>query len=46
MLRVSRSLFVSVISASLICSPLFALNAGASNDRLSQQTRKSPPLNS
>ena len=30
MLRVSRSLFIVVISASLVCSPLFALRAGAS----------------
>ncbi len=45
MLCVLRSLFVAVISVSLIYAPIFALKANAGSDRPSQQTRNLPPLN-
>src|SRR5262249_48311005 len=43
MLGVLRSLLISVISESLICSPLFLSNSNASNKRPSQQDRNPPP---
>ena len=45
MLRVSRSLFIAVISASLVCSPLFALRAGASHNSRGDKPVSAPPLN-